>query len=152
MMSATLSRNNRFQLGPRTRAVVRGLARILNPLVLQIAGRRWMPIVGILYHRGRRTGRVYRTPLGMRSRDGNFYFPRTFGDESAWYQNVLAAGWARVTYLGRTHNLVEPEVVDGRIAAPAFPGYELLQFRLIGINEFLRLRVAPDGWTAPTNQ
>jgi hypothetical protein len=28
------------------------------------------------------------------------------------------------------------------MAAPAFPRYERLQFRLIGINEYLRLRVA----------
>src|SRR5207253_5905020 len=39
---------------------------------------------------------------------------------------------------------VEPEVVDYATAKPAFPRYELAQFRLIGINEYMRLRVLPD--------
>jgi EmrB/QacA subfamily drug resistance transporter len=39
--------------------------------------------------------------------------------------------------------VIEPEVVDYATARHAFPRYELLQFRLIGINEYLRLRRAP---------
>jgi deazaflavin-dependent oxidoreductase (nitroreductase family) len=129
-------------LGPRTRRVVRSIARFVNPVILQIAGRRWMPILGILHHRGRRTGRAYATPLGMRPRGNSFIMPRTFGEDAAWYRNVLAAGGCRVTYRGKDYTLVEPEVIDYVTAAPAFPRYERLQFRLIGINEYLRLRVA----------
>ncbi|HEV2026905.1 MAG TPA: MFS transporter, partial [Candidatus Dormibacteraeota bacterium] len=97
---------NRFSLGPRARRVIRFVARFVNPIVLLVAGRRWMPVVGIIHHRGRRSGRDYATPIG------------------------------------RTCELVDPEVVDYGTARPAFPRYELLQFRLIGINECLRLRVA----------
>jgi deazaflavin-dependent oxidoreductase (nitroreductase family) len=129
-------------LGPRTRRVVRSVARFVNPVILLIAGRRWMPILGILHHRGRRTGRSYATPLGMRPLGNSFIMPRTFGEDAAWYRNVLAAGGCVVTYRGRDYMLVEPEVIDYGTAAPAFPRYERLQFRLIGINEYLRLRVA----------
>ena len=129
-------------LGPRTRRVVRSVARFVNPVVLRIAGRRWIPILGILHHRGRRTGRSYATPLGMRPLGNNFIMPRTFGEDAAWYRNVLAAGGCVVTYRGKDYTLVEPEVIDYAAAAPAFPRYERLQFRLIGINEYLRLRVA----------
>jgi deazaflavin-dependent oxidoreductase (nitroreductase family) len=134
-------------LGPRTRRVVRFVARFVNPIVILIAGRRWMPIVGILHHRGRRSGRAYATPLGMRPLGDSFLLPRTFGENAAWYQNVLAAGWCVVTYRGKDYTLVEPEVVDYATAAPAFPRYELLQFRLVGINEYLRLHRAPAGWS-----
>ena len=130
-------------LGPRTRRVVRSVARFVNPVTLLIAGRSWMPIVGILHHRGRRTGRAYATPLGMRRLRDHFVMPRTFGEDAAWYRNVLAAGGCVVTYRGTTYTLVEPEVIDYAAAAPAFPRYERLQFRLIGINEYLRLRIAP---------
>src|SRR5439155_19051653 len=65
-------------------------------------------------------------------------------DNAAWYQNVKAAGEGRITYLGRHYRVVEPEVVDYATAKPAFPRYELAQFRLIGINEYMRLRVVPD--------
>ena len=130
------------RLGPRTRHVVRAIARFVNPLVVLIAGRRWMPILGILHHRGRRSGRAYATPLGMRRLGADFIMPRTFGEDAAWYRNVIAANGCSVKYLGKTYTLTEPEVIDYAAAAPAFPRYERLQFRLIGINEYLRLRIA----------
>jgi hypothetical protein len=76
--------------------------------------------------------------------------PRTFGENAAWYRNTQAAGWCAVTYRGRDYTLIAPEVVDYATAAPAFPRYELLQFRLVGINEYLRLTQAPAGWSPPT--
>jgi len=134
---------NAINLGPRARRVVRFAARFVNPLVLLVAGRRWMPVVGILYHRGRRTGREYATPIGMRRLGDGFVIPRTFSDNAAWYRNIRAAGEGRITYLGRQYRVVEPEVVDYATARPAFPRYELAQFRLIGINEYLHLRAVP---------
>jgi deazaflavin-dependent oxidoreductase (nitroreductase family) len=135
-------------LGPRTRHVVRFVARFLNPAVTLIAGRRWMPVLGILHHVGRRSGRAFATPLGMRPMGNAFVMPRTFGENAAWYQNVLAAGGCVVTYRGTDYTLVEPEVIDFATAAPAFPRYERLQFRLLGINEYLRLRLASSTPTA----
>lgn len=135
-------------LGPRTRRLVRFVARFVNPVVLLIAGRRWMPVVGILHHRGRRSGRAYATPLGMRPLGDSFVMPRTFGEDAAWYRNVLAAGGCVVTYRGTDYTLVEPELIDYATAAPAFPRYERLQFRLVGINEYLRLRLAHRAPTA----
>lgn len=141
-MSTAQATIHTTSLGPRTRRAVRSVARFVNPVILRMAGRRWMPIVGILHHRGRRSGRAYATPLGMRRLGDRFVMPRTFGEDAAWYRNVLAAGGAVVTYLGKDYTLVEPEVIDYAMAAPAFPRYERLQFRLIGINEYLRLRIA----------
>ena len=109
-----------------------------------------MPILGVLRHRGRVSGRIYATPLGMRPLGNTFVMPRTFGKNAAWYRNTLAAGWCAVTYLGRDYTLIAPEIVDYAAAAPAFPRYELLQFRLVGINEYLRLTQAPVGWSQPT--
>jgi deazaflavin-dependent oxidoreductase (nitroreductase family) len=129
-----------IRLGPRTRGVIRFVARFVNPLTLLVAGRRWMPIVGVLHHRGRKSGRVYDTPLGMRQLGDKFVMPLTFSESAAWYLNTRAAGSCQVTYLGRVHTLTEPRVVDYAAAAPAFPRYELLQFRLVGINEYLVMR------------
>ncbi len=138
----TTKANNAIDFGPRTRRLVRFVARFVNPIVVLIAGRRWMPILGILHHRGRRSGRAYATPLGMRPLGDSFVMPRTFGEDAAWYRNVLAAGGCVVTYRGKDYTLVEPDVIDYAAAAAAFPRYERLQFRLVGINEYLRLRVA----------
>src|SRR5437870_11469935 len=117
------SRSSRrsLDLGPRVRSIVRFAARIINPPILLIAGRRWMPIVGILHHRGRRSGRMYATPLGMRPAPGGFVIPLTFSHHAAWYQNVLAAGRAVVTYGGRDQEVGEPDVIDFTAAAASFP-------------------------------
>ena len=136
-----------LHLGPTARRVVRFAAGLVNPLTLLVAGRRWMPIVGVLIHRGRASGRVYSTPLGMRHLGDSFVMPLTFSESAAWYRNIRATGWGVVRYMGREYTLVSPEVIDYAAAAAAFPRYELLQFRLIGINEYLRMRQAPSGWS-----
>src|SRR5579864_250182 len=139
-----------LRLGPTARRLVRFAARLINPLTLLVAGRRWMPIVGVLAHRGRSSGRLYSTPLGMRHYGDSFVMPLTFSESAAWYRNVRAAGWCVVRYRGSEYMLVSPEVIDYAAAAPAFPRYELLQFRLVGINEYLRMRQAPSGWSPST--
>ena len=141
-MTATQTRSARgIRLGRRTREAVRFVARFVNPVTLLIAGRGWMPVVGVLRHRGRRSGRTYATPLGMRRMGDTFFMPLTFSESAAWYRNLAASGSCQVTYLGRTYRLVEPRVVDFAAAAPAFPRYERLQFRAIGINEYLEMRI-----------
>ena len=144
MTSASTYPIRSVHLGPRTRSAIRLAARLLNPLILMAAGRRWMPIVGVLHHRGRRSGRGYATPLGMRRLGETFVMPLTFSDSAEWYRNVVAAGACEVTYLGRRQTVVQPQVVDYAAAAPAFPAYERWQFRLIGIGEFLVMRIAEE--------
>gem|GEM_PF-1259536 len=131
---------NAISLGPRARRLIRAVARLVNPLVLRIAGRRHMPIVGVVRHRVRKTGRSYATPLGVRpAAGGGFVIPLTFSEASQWYQNILAAGGCVITYLGEDHTAAGPVVVDRVTAGPAYPRYERLALRLIGINEFLWL-------------
>jgi len=128
-------------LGPRARNAIRLVARFVNPLTLLVAGRTWMRVVGVIRHRGRKTGRVFATPLGMRRIEDRFVMPLTFGDSAAWYRNVTASGSCEVTYMGRTYTLIDPEVIDYASAAPAFPRYELMQFRFVGIAQYLRMRI-----------
>jgi hypothetical protein len=127
---------NRINLGPAARRVIRAVARFVNPPVLAIAGRRHMPIVGIVHHRGVRTGRRYATPLGVRRLGDGFVMPLTFSESAHWYRNTVAAGGCVVTYLDADHKATAPEVI-GVMGAHAFPRYERLLFRIIGINEYL---------------
>ncbi len=116
---------NAIRLGPRTRRLIRSVARVVNPLVLRIAGRRHMPIVGIVHHRGRKTGRLYATPLGVRPAvGGGFVMPLTFSEAAYWYQNIQAAGWCVITYRGTDHTVARPVIVDRATAGPAYPRYE----------------------------
>jgi deazaflavin-dependent oxidoreductase (nitroreductase family) len=140
---------NAVHFGPRTRRLIRVTARVVNPLVLRIAGRRHMPILGIVHHRGRSTGRDYATPLGVRpATGGGFVIPLTFSDASHWYQNISAAGECVITYQGADHTVAGSVVVDRATAGPAFPRYERLALRLIGINEFVWLTGTPESLAA----
>ena len=135
---------NALHLGPRTRRVIRSVARLVNPLVLRIAGRRHVPVVGIVHHRGRKTGRPYATPLGIRpAATGGFVMPLTFGEAAGWYRNIVAAGGCVITWRGSDHTVASAVIVDRAAALPAFPRYERLALRAIGINEFVWLHDEP---------
>ena len=138
------TRGNALRLGPRTRRLIRSVARVVNPLVLRIAGRRHMPVLGIVHHAGRRTGRCYATPLGVRPAvGGGFVMPLTFGEAAGWYRNIRAADCCVVTWRGSGHTVTDPVIVDRAAALPAFPRYERLALRLAGIEQFVWLRDAP---------
>jgi len=135
---------NTLRLGPRARRLIRSVARVVNPLVLRFAGGRHMPVLGVLHHRGRRTGREYATPLGTRpATGGGFVIPLTFGEAAGWYRNIRAAGWCVITWRGSDHPVTDPVIVDRAAALPAFPRYERLALRLAGIGQFVWLRDAP---------
>ena len=55
--------------------------------------------------------------------------------------------------MGRAYTLTDPEVIDYEIAAPAFPRYELWQFRFVGIARYLRMRIVRENkaMTRPRN-
>ncbi len=142
-VAPTRPAGNALHLGPRTRRVIRSVARLVNPLVLRIAGRRYMPVVGIIHHRGLKTGRPYATPLGIRpAAAGGFVMPLTFGEAAGWYRNIVAAGWCVITWRGADHTVASPVIVDRATALPAFPRYERLALRAIGIDEFVWLHDA----------
>ena len=75
----------RTRMTPLRSAVV----RIVNPLTRLFAGH--MPGFGLLTYRGRRTGRVYRTPINVWPRDDEYVFALTYGSDVQWVKNVLAA-------------------------------------------------------------
>src|SRR6516225_3744610 len=98
---------------PLSRGVARFNTRVTNRITGQFAG--WMPGFAIVTHTGRRSGRTYRTPVNV-FRDGERYvFALTYGTESDWVRNVLAAGRCEIETRRRRVDLVAPE----RFADPA---------------------------------
>jgi deazaflavin-dependent oxidoreductase (nitroreductase family) len=126
-----------------TRTMLRLGTRLLNPLILSFAGSRLLPAFAVIYHRGRRSGRAYSTPLGARPIADGFVIPLTFGKQADWFRNVQAAGGCVIRWKGSDYRLVEPEVVDWATARPAFYPLERVVIPVIGIEHFVRLRNAP---------
>jgi deazaflavin-dependent oxidoreductase (nitroreductase family) len=128
-------------------AVVMGpLARVLNPVMRKLAGRRHMRMAAEIRHVGRRSGRPYVTPAGARLTGDTFVIPLTFGNQSDWSRNVRAAGGCTIRLEGTEYRAVQPELADRDQAAPviraAFGPAERAMFRMLGIRQYLLLRRA----------
>ncbi len=127
---------------PIPKRVARWNKRFTNRITLRIAG--WMPGFAIVNHTGRRSGRRYRTPVNV-FRDGSRYvFALTYGAESDWVQNVLAAGGCVIETRRRRITLVDPE----RFADPPrrlvpIPARWIL--RLLSVNDFIAMFIATEG-------
>ena len=114
--------------------------RLFNPISRRVAGR--LPLFGILSYIGRKSGRLYRTPLNVFKRGDGYVFALTYGSEVDWVKNVLASGEADLRTRGRDVHLVDPEVfVDPTRRLMPLPVRMVL--RLNNVNEFLRMRQSP---------
>jgi deazaflavin-dependent oxidoreductase (nitroreductase family) len=114
--------------------------RLFNPISRRVAGR--LPLFGILSYVGRKSGRLYRTPLNVFKRGQGYVFALTYGSEVDWVKNVLASGEADLRTRGRDVHLVEPELfVDPSRRLMPLPVRIVL--RLNNVNEFLRMRQSP---------
>jgi len=131
------------------RVAMRPMTRILNPLMRKLAGRRHVRMAAAIRHVGRKSGRAFMTPAGARVSGGVAVIPLTFGNQSDWSKNVWAAGGCSITADGRDYVADEPEFVDRRDAGPllaaTFGPVTRAGFRLLGIKQYLRLRVVPAG-------
>lgn len=130
-------------IGRTAHALLRVGVRGFNPLMLSLAGSRRLPMFSVIYHRGRRSGRSYTTPLGARPTADGFVIPLTFGERADWFRNVQAAGGCVIRWKGVNYPVIEPVVVDWATVRSAFYPVERVVMPLIGIEQFVRLRHAP---------
>jgi deazaflavin-dependent oxidoreductase (nitroreductase family) len=79
-----------------------------------------LPGFAIIGYRGRKSGKVYRTPMNVFKRGDAYIFALTYGPDVQWVKNVLAAGEADLHVRGRHVHLRDPELfVDpGRHLVP----------------------------------
>jgi len=124
---------------PRSRTALRAATRLFNPLVLLLAGTPFLPLYGVIKHRGRRSGKAFRTPIVVRRIDDGFIVPMPWGERTDWYRNVRAAGECVVRWKGRDYPLVQPEVLDTAAANAAFGASQQAALTRFGITRCLRL-------------
>jgi deazaflavin-dependent oxidoreductase (nitroreductase family) len=108
----------------------------LNRVTRHIAG--WMPGFGVVIHRGRRSGRSYRTPVNVFRTEDGFLFALTYGPDTDWVKNVLAAGGCELETRRRTVRLVSPRLYHDETRQGIRP-VERQVLRLIGVADFLAL-------------
>ena len=84
----------------------------------------WLvPPWAVILHRGRRSGRPYRTPVVAFRQEQALVVALLYGEDSDWLRNLRAARGGRVVRMGRTFELGEPRVVDTSAAAELARAY-----------------------------
>jgi deazaflavin-dependent oxidoreductase (nitroreductase family) len=116
------------------------VVRYINPITRPVASK--LPTFGILTHRGRKSGRTYRTPINVFRRGDDYFFFLTYGSDVQWLKNVLAAGSCSIETRGRVVELVEPELITDPELRPAPPHVRFVERRIAGATQYLRMRAA----------
>jgi deazaflavin-dependent oxidoreductase (nitroreductase family) len=97
-----------------------------------------LPGFGILTHVGRKSGRVYRTPVNVFRAPEGFLIALTYGRESEWVKNIVAAGGCEFETRGVVYRLSAPTIVHDPTRR-RFPLPVRIVLRLIGATDFLQL-------------
>jgi deazaflavin-dependent oxidoreductase (nitroreductase family) len=142
---------------PITAWVISLLALVLAPILLIRFRKRWvaafnlavtnritsrfaarLPGFGILAHVGRKSGKVYRTPVNVFRSPEGFLIALTYGRECEWVRNVVAAGACQLETRGVQYHLSSPTIVHDATRR-RFPIPVRIVLRLIGANDYMRL-------------
>jgi len=109
----------------------------LNRVMRRVAP--WLPGFGVVEHRGRTSGRIYRTPVEVfRAADG-YVIALTYGPQTEWVKNVLAAGEAELLIRGRRVHVTAPHVYHDE-SRQGIRTVERQVLRLLGVADFLAVQ------------
>jgi deazaflavin-dependent oxidoreductase (nitroreductase family) len=122
------------------RWVARVNRRATNHITAPIA--RYLPGFGVIIHRGRKTHRLYRTPVNVFAAPDGYTVALIYGTESHWLRNVIAAGGCDLQTRGRVEELVAGRVFhdESRASVPWLPRKLL---GLLRVADFLSLTRRP---------
>ena len=112
----------------------------LNKVTRRVAP--WMPGLGVVVHRGRRSGSVYQTPVNVFAAPGGYVLALTYGPDTDWVKNVLAAGGCELRTRGRTIQVTAPRLYHDGTQHGIRP-VERQVLRAIHVADFLSLKTAP---------
>jgi deazaflavin-dependent oxidoreductase (nitroreductase family) len=114
------------------------LNKVTGPLA------QWLPGLGVVIHRGRKTGRQYRTPVNVFPRPGGRYvLALTYGPDTDWVKNVMAAGGCELLTRGKHIELTAPRLFRDE-ARSEIRVVERAVLGLLHVYDFLVLHTVPD--------
>lgn len=131
---------------PAPRWVARANKAGLNRVTKFIAP--WAPGWAVVVHRGRKSGKTFRTPLWAFRRQDGFVIALTYGPEADWVRNVISAGGCELETRRRRYQVGDPRVYrdDNATDMPAFIRFMLR--RVIKAPDFLSVEVVRELATA----
>ena len=109
---------------------------ILNRITGRFANR--LPGFGIVTHVGRKSGRLYRTPVNVFRAPDGFLIALTYGRDSEWVRNVLSAGACQLETRRLLYQASAPTIVHDPTRR-RFPFLVGMILGIIGANDFMQL-------------
>jgi deazaflavin-dependent oxidoreductase (nitroreductase family) len=104
--------------------------KYFNPLIKPIA--RYLPGMATITHRGRKSGKQYKT-IVTAYRKGNTVAIALGHGKTDWVKNVLAAGEADLQFIRKTVHLVNPRIVPAGGSAEGLPRMAKMQVQKMGV-------------------
>jgi deazaflavin-dependent oxidoreductase (nitroreductase family) len=109
---------------------------VTNRVAIRFAAR--LPGFAIITNVGRKSGRLYRTPVNVFREADGFLIALTYGRDSEWVRNVLAAEGCQLETRRGKYSLFRPVVVHDP-TRKRFPLLVRVILGLIDANDFLQL-------------
>jgi deazaflavin-dependent oxidoreductase (nitroreductase family) len=94
----------------------------------------------VIRHTGRRTGKVYETPIMVEPTRDSFVVALTYGSDVDWYRNVLSTGHAELLWHGKEYSLEKPEPLAAQTALPLFSPFQRRILRSRGTHDFVSMK------------
>ena len=99
-----------------------------------------LPGFGILTHVGRKSGKLYRTPINVLRASNGFIIALTYSSQSEWVKNVLAAGGCELQTHWKEYQLCTPNIVRDPTRW-RFPFPVRIVLRIVGADEYMELSI-----------
>ena len=110
-----------------------------NPLTRKLIARSSRGPFAIVRHIGRRSGKIYETPILVETYADGFVFELTYGPDVDWFKNVQAAGGCTLHWHGKDFTIIKIEPLDVNIGLAAFPLPARLLLRALGRKHFFKM-------------
>ncbi|CAN5555766.1 nitroreductase family deazaflavin-dependent oxidoreductase [soil metagenome] len=122
---------------PLPKAITSFNRRVANPVMKQLAKR--APLMAVIIHRGRYSGRRYETPVLAFSRGRKVTIALTYGTDVDWLKNVRAANSCTLIRRGRAREAGNPRMLAANEGRRRVPAPIRRSLWLINVDEFVEL-------------
>ena len=120
----------------RKKSLARFNLAVTNRITGHFAGH--LPLFGIVTHVGRKSGKVYRTPVNVFGMPNGFAIALTYGQQAEWVKNVLDAGGCQLETRGARYRLSSPTIIHDP-TRKQFPFPVRIVLGIVGANDFMQL-------------
>jgi deazaflavin-dependent oxidoreductase (nitroreductase family) len=108
---------------------------ITNRITLPIAG--WIPTLAIVNHKGRISGRKYRTPIMAFEFEDGFLIALTYGLDVDWVKNLVASDSGTLEYRGENIGILNIRHTSCDDVREVFPFWFRIPLNIISVEHCL---------------